>query len=88
MIFYQRKSTQLEQIEWDISTVTASDYTVDMTLTEAMLENFVKEVNPGKDESAAYRLKQYLHQNLEEKLTNEVPSLGFQKISRVKIADI
>jgi len=88
MIFYQRKSTQLEQIEWDVSTVTASDYTVDMTLTEGMLENFVKEANPGIDESAGYRLKQYLQQTLEEKLTNEVPSLGFQRISRVKVADI
>lgn len=88
MIFYQRKSTQLEQIEWDVSTVTASDYTVDMTLTEGMLENFMKEVNPGKEESAAYALKKYLQQTLEEKLTNEVPYLGFQKISRVKVADI
>lgn len=35
-LFYLRKQVQLNQIEWDISTVTAGDYTVDIKITPSM----------------------------------------------------
>lgn len=33
MLFYLKKYTLLNQIEWDVSTTTASDYTIDMKIT-------------------------------------------------------
>jgi hypothetical protein len=33
MIFYLRQSTQIQKTVWDVETITAGDYAVDMTLT-------------------------------------------------------
>ena len=41
IIFYLRKSTQIQKIEWDVATTTAGDYTVDAKLTYQQYLNFV-----------------------------------------------
>lgn len=41
ILFYLRKSTQIQKIEWDVSTITAGDYTVDAKLTNQQYMNFV-----------------------------------------------
>jgi len=36
VIFYMRKTSGLDFMEWDINTLTASDYTVEYVVTEEM----------------------------------------------------
>ena len=85
-----RKLTKLENIEWDMSTCTAGDYTADIKITPEQYNRFLSTIHEQSynNESIAYGLKLHLKKEIEEKLTNEVASMGFEEIQRVRIADI
>jgi hypothetical protein len=76
--------------EWDVATVTAGDYSIDMKITDSMVRHFRDDVYPQyKDESFGFALKRHLTHELEDKLTNQMPNQGFDdKLDRVRVADI
>lgn len=86
-MYYLRSITQIKHVEWDVATLTAGDYTVDMKITHQQYCLFLSQ-HKQSDESIGYGLKKHLKQELELKLTKEVPSMGFEEIEKVKIADI
>ena len=54
-----------------------------------MYNNFAyNESERYRDEPVGHSLKQYLKQELEKTLTEKVPSMGFEKVDRIRIADI
>ena len=41
MIYYLRHDTKISQIQWDVETTTASDYTGDMAISNDQYNNFI-----------------------------------------------
>jgi hypothetical protein len=56
---------EYSQIEWDIKTVTAGDYTIEFQITEKMYENFKRDYYVDKKESPKIEKKatMYRHQH-------------------------
>lgn len=89
MIYMAKGMTSITQIEWDVSTVTAGDYTCDMLITREQYTYFMDHhLNQFRNESPGFALKLFLKNELEDKLTNQVESQGFENVSRIEIADI
>jgi hypothetical protein len=80
----------LNQIEWDISTVTAGDYTVDLKISPQMFQTFLNDYRQQyfSLDTLGYGLKRHIKEELENMLTGRVPSLGFESVDRIRIADI
>jgi hypothetical protein len=77
-------------VEWDVKTITAGDYTVELDIPEAMWKEFIeKKYDPlsGKTKIEAFR--DYIKDELEERLTN-LPDLGYEDEApdRIRIAMI
>ncbi|CDW91100.1 UNKNOWN [Stylonychia lemnae] len=89
MMFYLRQQTQIQKVEWDVETITAGDYTVDLKISQSMYQTFVNQHHQKYAfDPQGYALKKYLKQEIETKLTNEVGSLGFEKVDSIRVADI
>lgn len=79
LVWYMQHTSKLDGMNFDVQTVTASDYTVEMDITSSMWEDFLANqfaaVRDEKDEngrakwSQALYLKQYLHDRIGEILT-------------------
>ena len=75
-------------IEWDVKTITAGDYSVELDISEKMWHNFLNEVY--KPELAATKMVQfrnYLQSKLEDNFSR-LPDLGFEDepVDRIKIS--
>lgn len=89
MIYYLRNNTIIKQVEWDVATTTAGDYTVDMKITHSQYSHFINQYSQQyRDDPQGYGLKKHLKNEIEDKLTREVPSQGFEAVDRIRIADI
>jgi hypothetical protein len=91
----------MKQLDWDISTITPGDYTLQMEITTDMWNHFLNEHYYKNDMeaqgiSSAFALKTYMKSELEKVLTENLKqnkqenpdSMKSIKISEVKIADI
>lgn len=43
MLYYLKNNTVIKQVEWDVATTTAGDYTTDMKITHSQYSNFVNQ---------------------------------------------
>jgi hypothetical protein len=50
VIFYMKKMAILDFQMWDMKTLTASDFTVEMTITEALWNQFIVNLANHKDQ--------------------------------------
>lgn len=87
---YVRSYCKNNYIEWDVKTITAGDYSVEMDLPEEMYQNFEKEkfdVTLPKAKLAQFR--DYLKAEMEDRLTR-LPDLGYEEEppEQIKIAMI
>jgi len=85
---YLRNIFKNLNIEWDVKTITAGDYSVELDISQKMWDNFLKDVY--KPELAATKLVQfrkYLEHKLEDNLS-ALPDLGYEDepVQRVNIA--
>jgi hypothetical protein len=61
---------KLAYIEWDVKTITAGDYSVEMTITNNMWNNFtVTKYNHNDPSSKLSQFRDYLQHELETRLT-------------------
>ncbi|CDW71360.1 UNKNOWN [Stylonychia lemnae] len=77
-------------IEWDVNTVTAGDYSVELDISEKMWKNFIEKIyNPNYKSTKLYQFKKYLIKQLEQNFSR-LPDLGFedQKIEHIRISMI
>jgi hypothetical protein len=99
VIYWLKRASKIKQLEWDVSTVTASDYSVEMEITEEQYTWFLENVYNPTDRHAGLSpgesLKKYLKQEVEGLLTNYLREKRANgdletstKITEVKIADI
>lgn len=67
MVFYLRKKTKLDQIEWDVSTITAGDYTVEIKITDTMFTKFHNEFRQQNYalETIGYGFKKHIKSEIE-----------------------
>ena len=82
LIYYLQKTSRLDQLEFDINTVSAGDFTVEINISTAMYNFFLDEhyntvgVNTkeesGENYSPALYLKKHLSEEISRMLTNSL----------------
>ena len=78
-LWYSLKSLQIQKIQWDVSTVTASDYTAEVLITEDFFNDWKKrEYKPEPNVSIAKAFKTYLKTKIQDLLVID------EKKSRLK----
>jgi hypothetical protein len=100
-IYYQKRYSKMNQLDWDIQTITPGDYTLQYEITDEAYQWFLENVyRKNRDEengiSIALSLKTYMKAELEKMLTERLHAMKNDpnedtsniKISEVKIADI
>ena len=63
LIYFMQTTSKLDQLDYDIKTITAGDYTVQMDITKSMWGFFIDEIYPNRYEdkfSPALAFKKYL----------------------------
>jgi hypothetical protein len=99
VLFYFKRSSHLNQMQWDMETITPGDYTAEMEITEKQYQFFLTNIFPRKqsqrpDISIGEALKTYIKEELEHILTQKLSEMkqggGNEnlKVHQVKIADI
>lgn len=100
VLYFVKRNSKMNQLDWDIQTITPGDYTLQYEITEEGYHWFLNNVYyPGAYEergiSIGTCLKDYMKEKLERMLTdklNEMRASGQDmsniKIQEVKIADI
>jgi hypothetical protein len=43
IIYYLRKTSRLDQLEYDVNTISAGDFTVEMDITQEMYDEYLRE---------------------------------------------
>lgn len=59
-VYYMKSMTMINKVEWDLQTITASDYTVEMSLNHSQVEVLTKLVEDEdfrSNEAMGFRLK-------------------------------
>jgi len=75
---YMRSVFKNNFVEWDVKTITAGDYSVELNVTENMWKTFLANhylESSGKTETESF--KDYLQYEIEERLTR-LPNLGYE----------
>lgn len=78
VIKFRKGSIGIEKREWDLQTVTASDYTIEIKIYEEQYKKMMQEINRSgflTGESSGLRLKLYLKKLIEER-THEIGGEG------------
>lgn len=89
-IDYLRSVFKNQFVEWDVKTITAGDYSVELDIPQAMYMEFVNnhfDKLSGKTKIAAFR--DFLQEEMETRLTR-LPDLGYEEVppERIRIAMI
>lgn len=95
-IYYLKRISKLMAIDWDVQTITAGDYTVELHISEKSYNwwlNNVYNVNDrARGVSTGESLKTYLYKEIENTLTRYLREHGHEEegnnITEVKIADL
>lgn len=76
---YLRATFKNLNIEWDVKTITAGDYSVEVDITEKMWKNFddAPEYNKDSHLSKLAQFRDFLKEKLEDNIT-EMPDLGYE----------
>jgi hypothetical protein len=76
---YLRATFKNLNIEWDVKTITAGDYSVEVDIPEKMWKNFddAPEYNKDSHESKLAQFRDYIKKILEDNLT-QMPDLGYE----------
>lgn len=97
VIYYFKRASDLNQMEWDIQTITPGDYTAQLEISEKAFNFFLnniysREIQRKSDLSIGECLKSYIKRELERVLTEKLlemkPTNENLKADEVKIADI
>jgi hypothetical protein len=78
-IDYLRSIFKNQYIEWDVKTITAGDYSVELDISEKMWKVFLSQIYKkelGKTKLAQFR--NYVLKELEDRLT-DLPDLGYEE---------
>jgi len=87
-IYYMRQATALNKVDWDVASVTAGDYTVEFDTLEIFNKFKQTDFQRYSGDSIGLAFEKFICSELERILTEQVPSQGYENVSRVRIADI
>lgn len=99
VLYHFKRSSDLNQMEWDIQTITPGDYTAQYEISEKAFKFFMEQQYPRfqsrkSDISVGEALKSYIKGEMERVLTDKLLEMKENasneniKIKEVKIADI
>lgn len=76
---YLRSIFKNLNIEWDVKTITAGDYSVEVDISEKMWHNFLNspQFDSSKVDSKLAQFRAFLQKTLEDNLT-QMPDLGYE----------
>lgn len=84
-IDYLRSIFKNQYVEWDVKTITAGDYSVELKVTEKMWKNFLRtQYKREVGKTKLHQFRNYLQRELEDRLT-EMPDLGYEEETPEKI---
>ena len=87
-IDYLRSIFKNQYVEWDVKTITAGDYSVELDISQKMWDNFLKDLyKPELATTKLVQFRKYLEHTLENNLS-ALPDLGYEDepVQRVNIA--
>jgi hypothetical protein len=100
VLYYLKRDSKLDYLDYDIQSITPGDYSVEMKIEGSAYEWFLHNIYPEDKRnniSPGYSLKKYIKHEIEKILNEELADLRRNgdpeenksiKISEVKIADI
>lgn len=100
VLYFVKRNSKMNQLDWDIQTITPGDYTLQYEITEEAYHHFLNNVYyPGAYEERGISiggcLKDYMKEHIEKLLTDKLREMRASgqdmsniKIQEVKIADI
>lgn len=72
-LHYLKRKSELDFIQWDMETITPSDYTMSIKITEKMYKHYMDAIHCRyPDDPVAVRLKEYIIPNLEMELNHKL----------------
>ena len=78
VIYWFKRVSKLQQLDWDIQTITPGDYTVQMEISDKAYEWFMTNIYPpleAKNLSIGESLKSYMKNELEKTLTDKLKEM-------------
>lgn len=70
LIYYMQKTSRLDQLNFDMNTITAGDFTVEMDIRTAQYNQFLSERDENdKGESIGIEFRGYIKERVEHELT-------------------
>ena len=82
LIYWLESTSKLDQVKYDLKTITAGDFTVEFDITYEMYENFLEDIyeptgkfekdESGENYSPALYLKKYLSERVSEILSESI----------------
>ena len=87
---YMRSVFKNSFVEWDVKTITAGDYSVELDIPEALYKKFLEQkYDPLSGKTKIEGFRDFLQHELEERLTN-LPDLGYEEQApdRIRISMI
>lgn len=88
-IDYVRSKAKNDFVEWDVKTITAGDYTVEVDIPKSMFEKYVSDIyDPDYGMSKATCFRNYMKKELQKRI-QEFPNLGYEdEGAEMKIAQV
>lgn len=72
-LHYFKRHSELDQVRWDMLTITPGDYTMQMEITEKMYKYYMEHYHSRHpDEPVAVKLKEHIKSNLERQLNEKL----------------
>ncbi len=83
-----KRHSELDQVKWDMLTITPGDYTMQMEITEKMYAYFIKNIYARQSERpVAVVLKEYLRKHLEETFNQMLQEMKSSKKDKLMEQD-
>jgi hypothetical protein len=77
-IDYLKSVFKSTAVEWDVKTITAGDYSVEVQITKSMWQNFLRDIyNPELMRPKLTQFRDYFNKEMSDRLTR-LPDLGFE----------
>jgi hypothetical protein len=75
VIYYLRKNSKIKQLEWDVATITAGDYTVEFKISKESHEHWYNTIYPDDRDrgiSTGESFKNYIKTQIESLLNEDL----------------
>lgn len=87
-IFFLRQRTAITKVYWDVETVTAGDYAVEISVNRFFKEFKEKEYANYPDDTIGLAFEKFIRYVVEDILTHQVDSQGYEDVDKIRVAEV